>query len=537
MRLVGHSHPIHDAVAKATGRAVYAGDMSLPGMLHAAVVFSSIPHGMVKSIDVSAALALPGVVDVIHCFNTTQNLFSRFRFMAGDEPLAQEKVFNDHVRFIGDRIGCVIAEKPEIARKAVKLVRVDYEALPFCTDPQQARQTGIIDAIHGDGAVYGDYVYDHGTPPSPGSNIGVTKTTSSLARITHVALEPHACVAAYDKAMDELTVWSANQSVYGVRTILGDLFEMPYHKIRVVKTTMGGSFGGKQEWMVEPVAAAAALRTGRPVKLVFSRAETMTSTITRPPLSASVTSRVDTDGHFESFDLDVTVDAGAYLGSSYVYMITISNKLHRVYRIPHVHYVGRAVCTNTPVSGGFRGWGSPELYLMLEHNLDMTARRLGMDPIELRLRNVAMPGDFDPKYERDVGPIRIKECLERGREWFAWDRLKSEDRDFNAGTQRYRRGVGVACGGHAHGFFPKRQDFAAADMRLTESGSVQANITLHDHGCGTITALKMIIAETLGISVDMVLLKEGDTAVTPMDIGCYASRTTYVLGEAARQCA
>lgn len=537
MKHIGKSYPIHDAAAKATGRAIYAGDMNLPGMLHLAVLFSPIPHGIVKSVDPSRALGIPGVVDVLHCLDTDANPFNRYRFFAGDEAPEQDEIFNRHVRFIGDRVGCVVAESPELAREALDLIKVEYEELPFTTDMHEARDTGVLEGVHGQGAVYGDYVCELGERSCEEPGDVVTETFSSLSRISHVTMEPHACVASYDKSLDELTVWSPCQSVYGIRTVLGDIFSMPYHKIRVVKTTMGGSFGAKQEWMLEPVAAAAALRTGRPVKLVYTRAEAMVSTICRCPLEAAMASRFSKDGKIKSFDIDVTVDAGAYLGNSYTYAVTISNKLYRIYDIPHSCYTGRAVITNSPVSGAFRGWGTPELYIILEHNLNMAARKLGLDPLELRLRNLLPPEGFDQKYERSVGPLRIRECLEQGRELFGWDRLRLETREFNSKGGRFLRGIGVGCGGHVNGYYPRRQDFAAVEMRLDETGGAYVNISLHDHGCGTVTAFRMIVAETLGLPIDMVYIKEADTGVTPFDLGCYASRSVYVLGGAAAECA
>ena len=537
MNYVGKSHPIHDAGNKATGRATYAGDMLLPDMLYLEVLFSPIPHGYVKSIDTADALRVPGVADVIHCFNTTQNLFNRSAFTHGDDQPKHDGVFNSHVRFIGDRVACVIAESPQIAREALKLVRVEYEELPFSTDMREVLETGILDDLHSDGAVFGDYVEEIGDRSVlEKEHVSIT-SFSKISRINHIAMEPHACVAAYDRGLDELTVWSPNQSVFGIRALLGMIFEMPYNKIRVIKTTMGGSFGAKQEWMLEPVAAAAALRTGRPVKLVYTRAQTMVSTICRCPMESRLTAHITQDGEFLGFEADCTLDAGAYLGNSLDYIVVTSNKFFRVYSFPYLHYAGRAVCTNTPVSGAFRGWGTPELYIMLEHNINVAARRLLIDPLDLRLINAAKPEAYDPKYKFPIGPVRVRECLERGREIFEWDKKRAENKLFNQTSQRYRRGVGVGCGGHVNGYFPRKQEYACVEMSITETGDVLVNVTLHDHGCGAVTAVKIIVAETLGVLPDSVYVKEGDTAVTPMDIGCFASRTTYVLGGAAEQCA
>lgn len=536
MKLVGSNQPIHDAWAKAAGKAEYAGDMQLPGMLHAAVLFSAIPHGYVKSIDITRAKELPGVVDIIHCFNTTDRPFNRFRTMKGQETPEQDRVFNSHVRYVGDKIGCVIAETPQTAREAVKLINVVYEELPFTTDVREAA-AGKIDNIHEEGAVLCPVSVEMGSRDEMQNDLVETVTQLYLPRLSHMTMEPHACVAYYNKHMDELTVWSPNQSVHGIRTVVADLFDYPYERLRVVKTTMGGSFGGKQEWVLEPVAVAATLRVARPVKLVYNRGEAMVSTISRGPIHSTFTSRATKDGRLQSLGADVTLDTGAYLGNGGGYIVAIASKFFRCYAYPYAHYTAKAVCTNSPMSGAYRGWSGPEMAAMMEHNLNTMARNLDMDPLEFRLRNVALPGMTDKKSGQPLGEIRIKESIELGRDKFAWYKKKEQNKAFNRANSRYQRGIGIGCGGHVNGYFPRFPDYAGVDMRLTESGGVMVHITLHDHGCGTVTALRMIVAEALELPMERIIIGEGDTRHTPHDVGCFASRTTYVLGRAARDCA
>lgn len=536
MRLVGTTRPIHDAMAKACGKAVYAGDMQLPNMLHAAVLFSTIPHGYVRSIDTSKALALPGVVTVLHCFNTTKNLFNRYRNLKGMPVVEQEQIFSEHVRFVGDRIACVVAESPQIARQAVALLEVVYEELPFALCIDEALE-GTIDNLHPEGAVYGDIAVEIGTRTAENEALVQTTTQSSLARLSHMTMEPHACVASYDRYMKEITLWCPTQSVHGLRTVMCDLFEFPYEKMRVIKTTMGGSFGAKQEWMLEPVAIAATLQVGQPVKLVFDRAEAMASTISRGPMQGTFTTSATKEGKIVDIAAEVLLDAGAYLSNSVDYLYAFASKFYRCYQFSHVTFQAKAVCTNTPVSGAYRGWSGPEMYLMLEHNFNMTARKLGMDPIQLRLQNVAHPGDYDQKSKQPLGEIRIQECIERGRDLFQWDKKKEENTAFNQQNKRYQRGVGIGCAGHVNGYFPAKLDFTAVDMHMTESGGILLGATLHDHGCGTVTAMQMIAAEELGLAPEKIMVREGDTAYTPLDVGCFASRTTYVIGRAVVECA
>lgn len=532
MKYVGHSRPLHDAKGKVTGTTVYAGDMQLAHMTHAALILSTIPHGMVKSIDYSAIKEMPGVIATLDCFDTTDKPFSRYRTLAWQEVPEQDHVFNQHVRFVGDRIGLVVATSEEIARKAARLVKVEYEIYPFALTSQEA-MTGKIDNVYEEGAVYQGLTSEVGSVDAISKDAVAVNTETHLSRINHAAMETHCCVADYDKDLDQLTIYSPNQAAFGIRTVVGELFDMPYHKVRVVKTTMGGSFGGKQEWMVEPVAAAAALRVKRPVKLVLNRSEVFTSTICRSPMDIKVTSHFTKEGKLQSFAIDNTLNAGAYLGNSLDYCGAMSKKVFRCYAYPHMKYTSRAVITNTPVSGAFRGWTSPELYVALEHNMNMAARQLGIDPLELRIKNAAKAGSMDLALNETLDNIHLKECLELGREKFEWDKKRKEDALFNATNPRYKRGTAVGCGGHLSGYFPRIPDFSEVVMRMTESGSVIVHMSLHDHGCGTVEAMRMIVADTLGIDENMVQVTEADTAVTPYDVGCFSSRTTYVLGRNA----
>jgi len=536
MKLVGTGRPLHDAKGKVSGTTVYAGDMMLPHMSYAELVTSTIPHGMVKSIDKTEALAVEGVIDILDCFNTTNKKFSRYKTLAWQDVPEQDCIFNQHVRFVGDRVALVVAETLEAAKKAARLVKVEYEEYPFAVTSQEA-MSGKIDNVYEEGAVFEALHCEMGDKSKVAENTIKVTTNTHLSRIHHAAMETHCCVASYDKAMDQLTIWSPNQACFGIRAVVSDIFKMPYHKVRVIKTTMGGSFGGKQEWMLEPVTAAAALRVKRPVKLVFNRSQEFTSTISRSPMDSIVTTQFTKDGQLQSIELDNTLNAGAYLGNSLDYCGAMSKKMFRTYHYPYAKYSSRAVITNNPVSGAFRGWTAPELCIMIEHNLNMAARKLNIDPLELRLKNAAIPGSMDLALEETLDNAHVKECLELGRDKFDWDNRRKANKEFNAQNKRYKRGCAVAAGGHLSGYFPRIPDFSEVGLKMTESGSVIVSISLHDHGCGTVEAMRMIVADALEIDEDMVLVGEADTQTTPFDVGCFSSRTTYVLGKNAYKAA
>jgi xanthine dehydrogenase molybdenum-binding subunit len=294
---------------------------------------------------------------------------------------------------------------------------------------------------------------------------------------------------------------------------------------------MGGSFGGKQEFILEPVTAWLALRTGRPVRLRLDRRECMSATSTRPATRSTVRTTVTPAGLLQRVEVDSILDAGAYTTNSIDYAEAMAHKLTRLYRIPHYRHRGRVVCTNTPVAGGARGWGAPEMFTAAEIHLDLLARRLRLDPVELRLRNLVRPHDIDPSFGLSLGDARVGECLERGAAAFGW----RERRAAAPGHGRHHRGVGVACGAHVNGQLGEGfTEHATMTLSMNEDGSLTLNASLHEVGCGTVTSMRLIVAEVMEVDPGLVAAGEADTALTPYDFGTYASRMTYVGGACAR---
>lgn len=528
MKIVGTSRPIHDAAGKAAGFTRYAADIFLPNMAYLVLIRSTIPHGRVTAVHAEKALAMEGVYGVYHCLNTEGRAFNRYRSHFDQASLPQEeRVFNEYVRFVGDRIGVVAAVDQQTAERAAKLVEVEYEAYAF--------STGFDDTLEGKGCLPGesivldDFVTEVGTAPEGDDLIAVT-TQTELPRLHHAAMEPHVSVADYDPYEEVLTIYSPNQSVHGIRTVIADLLEMPQSHVRVVKTTMGGSFGAKQEWFTEPVAATMAVILRRPVKLVYSRAESMSCAVVRAAMRCEVKGLFSRDGALRSIDVELLLDAGAYFGNSGDYVRSLSGKLVRCYKSDHVQFHSRVISSNTPVSGAYRGWSAPETAIIMERHMDEAARVLGIDRVALRVRNAQQPGTLDPKNGVPFEDIRIAEAITSGAEQFGWEKLQRDDAAFNISQTRYRRGVGIGCGGHGNTYFPRTRDYGEALLQLNADGTVQASLTLHDHGCGSVVMARMIIAEVLDLPESSIYLREGDTENTPIDFGCFASRTTFVLG-------
>ena len=528
-QVIGRGHPIADAAQKVTGGLVYGMDMRLPDMLHAKLLLSPLAHARIVAIDTSKAEALPGVAAVFSHLNAPADVYSRYRILPGQESCPEdEALFTSKARFVGDRVAAVVADDAQIAAEAVRLIEVEYEELPALPTPEAALRPGAPD-IHPGGNLLHEFDQSVGEALEiPADAITVT-TTVSTPRIHHAALEPHLCLAQYGDD-GKLTIWSPTQSVYGARTVVADLFGLSYNRVRVIKVPMGGSFGGKQEFILEPVTAFMAMRTRRPVKLVLDREECIVATMVRAATSSRVAVTVTRDGALRDLDVDTVLDAGAYATSSPDYAEAMAHKLTRLYRAPHYHHHGRAVYTTTPVAGGARAYGAPEIVTAMEIALDRVARELGMDPVELRVRNLVEPFDVDPLTGMTLGDARVRECLERGAEAFGWrDRYQAPP-----GDGRYRTGVGVACGGHKNGMLSSGfTDFSTMALKMNEDGSVALSASLHEVGCGSLTVMQLIVAEELGIRPDLVSVTEADTDTTPYDYGCFGSRVTYVCGAAA----
>ena len=347
-------------------------------------------------------------------------------------------------------------------------------------------------------------------------------------KIHHAALETHAFLAV-PEAKGRITVYSPCQIVYAVRMTVAQVLGLPLHKIRVIKAPVGGAFGGKQEVTFEPLCAFAALHSRKPVRLELDRRETMLATRTRTKTVGYVRTAVNREGKITAREVRLLVDTGAYTSNGAVISAAMGRKLFRLYRIPAQQYRAEVVHTNTPVAGAARGYGSPQIHTVTEINLDHAARLLKIDPVEFRLRNLVHPHDPDLGGGPPLGNARILDCVEKGAAEFSWK--EKWRRPPVAG--RWRRGVGMACGTHGNGYYGAYQDFTTMTLRLVEDGSVTLHACLHELGQGVETMMKQIVAEVMSVSPEAVTIPTADTDTSPYDIGCQASRVTFVCGACA----
>ncbi|AET67789.1 aerobic-type carbon monoxide dehydrogenase, large subunit CoxL/CutL-like protein [Desulfosporosinus orientis DSM 765] len=532
LKYVGHTFPIHDAPQKVKGSLVYLSDIKLPEMLYAKLLLSPIAHGKIKQIDTTRAEALPGVIKVFTHLNTPNKTFSRYRIVPNqDYCFEDERLLTDKVRFVGDRVAAVVATSKAVAKEALALIQVEYEELPVLSTPQQALENPEI-RIHPGGNLLHEYDLILGEKVPIAGDCLEAETLITTQKVHHAAMETHVCLADFD-SFGKLTIWAACQGAFGIRTIVADLLNLSYHKVRVIKVPMGGSFGGRQEAVLEPLTAFLAKEVRHPVKLSFTREESIITTMTRPATSSKIRTIVSKEGILKEFSVETIVDAGAYATSSVDNTYVMSKKIGRLYRIPYYRHTGKTVYTNTPIAGGARGWGAPEIITAAEIHMDAAARQLKMDPFDIRLKNLVHPYDEDKATQYSLGNARVIECLEKGAEAFGWHERFNGD----PGQGRFRKGVGLACAAHKNGMFGGFPEHSTMILKMNEDGSFILNTGLHELGCGTITSMIQITAEVLDVDPSRITVLEADTEYGPYDFGSYGSRVTYICGACAFEAA
>jgi len=525
-KYVGKAIPSEDGPAKAAGKIKYASDMAFDQMLYAKLVFSNVPHGKIKNIDLSAAESLPGVVKIFTHANSPSVKYNTQNWFIGQKNPLDQQLFPDRARFVGDPVAAVVAEDRVTAEKAAKLIKVTYEKMPVLLDPEVALKGEIH--LHEVGNPFFSMESACGDVDSvfqfPGDLV-IVEDRVETQKAHHAAMENHACIAVPDHN-GRITVHTPTQIIVAVRMLVATVLNMPFNKIRVIKTPVGGAFGGKQEVTIEPYCAFFAKETGRSVLLEFDRTASILSARTRNKVIGYAKTAVDRNGLIMARETNVIVDAGAYTSNGEVICRAMNKKLYRSYRIPNQRYTAKSVHTNTSVGGAMRGYGNPQITAVSEINLDHVARSLKMDPVEFRLKNLVHPFDKDPLSNITLGNARVIDCVQKGAELFDWQNKWSRPQD----TGRWRKGVGMACCNHVNGYFGAAQDFGAMTLRMLEDGSLTLRTGLHDLGTGAVIAIKQIVGEVLDIPLHRIEILETDSDATSYDPGCQSSRTIYVCG-------
>ena len=523
-----------DAEEKITGAAVYGYDLVLPDMLYGKTLFSIKAHARIKKIDTEKARRLPGVAAVV----TGEDAPWTHGESVKDKPF----LAHGRVRYVGEPVAAVAAEDEDIAQAAVKLIEVEYEDLPVYTDPEGACKPGAVE-IHEDFDKYrkADFIV-RGAMPNVAEhfklrtgNIEQGFKDSDLVLeeryfvpiIQHAAMEPHSAHAQFDKESGRLTIWVANDAPFRALHEISEALGMPKEKIRFINPLQGGGFGSKGGLKVEPIAVALAFHTnGRPVRVKFNREETFISTLTRHEAVVYSKTGVKKDGTLLAREMTLYWGAGAYAEKSPTVCIRGSLPAPGPYRIPHVKVDGYAVYTNKPVAGSYRGYGIPQGAWAGEQQMDEIAKRLGMDPVDLRMKNIFVEGDIS-YWGEQLHAVGLKETLIKATEAIDWGKKPTNSRP------GLKAGKGLACIQK-----PTRSPTtSAAGVVVNAKGEVTVLAGTVEIGQGCNTILSQVAAEELKVPMDKVRMHQLDTDVIPFDASTTSSRSTYHMGNAVRRAA
>jgi len=553
-KVVGHSETKLDGLGLVSGKAKFTADWAGNDVLHLKMLNSPHAHARIIKIDTSRALKLPGVVEVF----THENVPRIPHTTAGQgypEPSPYDTFILDRkVRFVGDRVAMVVAESESIAKEALGLIEVEYEPLQAVLDMEEAMKEGAP-VIH-------DEEEAHVIIPVPfdpkcnlaarvGMEIGDLEEGFRKADVIvedayyahyaqHCPLEPHISLAIPDPD-GRIVIVTSTQVPYHVRRITAQALGIPVKRIRVIKPRIGGGFGTKQEILLEPAVALAALKTGRSVICELTRKEEFISSRTRHPIKTVMRTGCTKDGEITAVDMHCLSNTGAYGSHGLTVLCNCGSKVLPLYRCDNVKFLGEAVYTNLPVPGAYRGYGATQAAFALECNMNEMARRIGMDPLEFRKKNHVDIGDTSPIFEAlgeggEGVPQTIESCgldqsIERGALEIEWNEKWGRD----DGDKKIKRGIGEAC--LMQGSSIPKIDMGAASLKMNDDGSFNLLIGATDIGTGSDTILAQIAAEEMGCSAEDMIVYSSDTDMTPFDVGAYASSTTYLTGTAVRKAA
>ena len=542
LSVVGHRARKVDAVKLATGRATFTDDVEMRGLLHAKLVKSPHPHARIVRVDTSRASALPGVHAVI-----THEDVPRIPYTSAGqswpEPSPYDMYILDRkVRFVGDPVAAVAAETAELAERAVELVDVEYEVLPAVMDMGDSMKPGAP-IIHDEEESYGIYDPSRNIAAHIDTELGdvdkgfeqadlVVENDFEVQYQQHTCLEPHVTICFFDEDR-RLVVRTSTQIPYHCRRMLAFALGIPIRDVHVIKPRVGGGFGNKQEMVTEPLAAVLAMRANRPVKLEYTRAEEFTIARMRHPQRIHLKTGLRRDGTLTANSLYVLTNTGPYGTHALTVTGNTGTKPLPLYRSPNIKFNADIVYTNLPIAAAFRGYGAPQGFFAMEVHMDEVAEAVGMDPLEFRRLNHIRKGDTDlmsaaagegsGKKPRVMHSSGLPECIERGAAAIGWSEKRGRP-----GDGALRRGVGMCILMQGSGV--AGDELAAAALKMNEDASFNLMVGSADIGTGSDTTLCQVAAEVLGVPIENILIRSGDTDHISFDYGAYASSTAYITG-------
>jgi putative selenate reductase molybdopterin-binding subunit len=563
-QVVGKPEIKVDAIKLVQGKPAFAADIEKRDMLAAKVLHSPHAHARIKKIDTSKAKALEGVAAVLTWQDIPRVVYST----AGQSdpipgPLDTFSLDNK-VRFVGDRVAFVAAETAEIADKAVSLIEVEYEALPAILDSSEAMNP---DAAR----IHDEPEYVNFADSNPEKNLAaeiridigdvgkgfaeadvIFEANYVVPKVQQAHIEPHVVVTYWDED-DRLIIRTSTQVPFHVRRMLAPVLGLPVKRIRVIKPRIGGGFGGKQEVLMEDVAAHLTIATKRPVIYEYTREEEFIAARSRHPMKIKMKTGVKLDGTITANEMYALSDTGAYGCHALTVTGNTGHKSMALYvgdgeyrKSPNIRFYADIVYTNTPPSGAYRGYGVPQGYWPLDRHMEKIARALNLDPIEFRMKNAIRAGEHHPfstawNEGREPRPeiihtVGLEQCVIQGKAAIGWDSKYGNESWRQVGNLSHKRkGIGVAM--VMQGTAIPYLDMGGASIKMNDDGSFNLLVGATDLGTGSDTVLAQMAAEVLGVPVEDMITYSSDTDFTPFDKGAYASSTTYISGTAATNAA
>lgn len=526
LKIIGKPIPRHDAWEKALGLTSYAADFSLPGMLHGKVLRSRYPSAKIISIDTSKADRLTGVRAVLTAKDVPRNesvtRFGQTHTVGGGFEGLYRVLADKKVHYMGEAVALIAAETEEIAQKALELVKVEYEPLPGVFDPIEAMKPGAPTVQEGRSNIITHYEVVKGNIDQGFSEADViVENAYRVPFVDHAYMEPESGVAWIDEN-GVITIRVSTQVIEHFRGV-ADVLNLPHNRVRVIGTYVGGGFGGKEDITVESFLALLAYRTGRPVKLTYTREESILSHSKRHPYVMIYKTGAKKDGRLTALQARLVSDAGAYVYlSPWVLLYSMVNATGP-YRVPHVKVDGYTVLTNNTFTSANRGFGAPQPCFAYESQLDELAARVGLEPEQIRLMNYLEKGEALATGQVLDHYVGLKETTEKVLDVLGKDRPPAG---------KLKTGKGIASGMTSYGRMVFLHDTSRSHVSIEMDGSVIIRAGVQDIGGGQASSLCQITAEVLGVPLEDIQIYIADTALTPFAGTTTATRQLYMSGNA-----
>jgi CO/xanthine dehydrogenase Mo-binding subunit len=536
------------------GKSVYTEDMAPEDALVIKLLKSPHAHARIKNIDTSKAKALEGIECVLTHKDVNQISYTRAGQGYPEPSPYDTHLLGEKVRFVGDTVALVAGKDLKSVKKALKLIKVEYEVLEPVLDFEHAMDEGAP-VIHDEDDTVNIYDASKNLAQHYDMSIGdvdeiIENSDIQIERAyyypksQHVHLENHTAFSYFDDK-ERLVVVSSTQVPFHARRILSHILEIPIRNIRVIKPRIGGGFGAKQGVIVEGYCALVTLKTGKPAMLVYDRQETFINTYTRHDMRVTVRIGADKEGKVKAIDMHALSNTGAYGDHALTVAMVCGSKTLPLYnKVEGVRFVSDIVYTNLPTAGAYRGYGAPQGLLGLDAVLDELAYKVGKDPLTVKEMNTMKEGETSPIFkimgegregvEQIVASCKLDKCIERGKELSQWEGkfLKYKDAIHSEEAKKTGKIRGIGCALAMQGSGIAKVDMSSATMKMNDDGSFNLLVGATDLGTGSDTVLSQIAAEELGVPLDYIHIYSSDTDRTPFDVGAYASSTTYVSGNA-----